>query len=89
MPRKVNYGIDYDEDYDTYDDFDEYDDRDYDHAVEESGYDHGVKGNGHGREGNGQLHILYTLMLSRLKKILSVSIEVISYNCPYAVVVSF
>jgi len=72
MPWKVNHGIDYDEDYDSYDDFDEYDDRDYDHGVEGNDYDHDIKGNDqfHGREGNGQLHILYIhhQCLSRLKK---------------------
>ncbi|KAG1355152.1 HBS1-like protein [Cocos nucifera] len=43
MPRKVNYGLDYDEDYDAYDDYD---------------YDYGAKGNGYeydnGMEGDGK-----------------------------------
>lgn len=48
MPRKVKYGIDYDEDYDD-DDYDAYDDHDYDSNVEEYGYDHGDKsGQGNG-----------------------------------------
>lgn len=43
MPRKVNYGLDYDDDYDTYNDYDDYQ---YEHEVEEDGYDydHNVKG---------------------------------------------
>ncbi|RRT56963.1 hypothetical protein B296_00037226 [Ensete ventricosum] len=43
MPRKVNYGLDYDDDYDTYDDYDDYQ---YEHEVEEGSYDydHNSKG---------------------------------------------
>ncbi|CAL9154251.1 unnamed protein product [Musa hybrid cultivar] len=43
MPRKVNYGLDYDDVYDTYNDYDDYQ---YEHEVEEDGYDydHNVKG---------------------------------------------
>nr|XP_010918456.1 HBS1-like protein [Elaeis guineensis] len=45
MPRKVNYGLDYDEDYDAYDDYDDYD---YDYGAEGNGYenDNGMEGDG-------------------------------------------
>lgn len=33
MPRKISYGLDYDDDYDTYDDYD------YEHEVKGDGYD--------------------------------------------------
>lgn len=38
MPRKINYGVDYEEDYDDYEAYDYYDDYDdYDHEVKQTG----------------------------------------------------
>ncbi|XP_008806647.1 HBS1-like protein isoform X3 [Phoenix dactylifera] len=45
MPRKVNHGLDYDEDYDAYDDYDDYD---YDYGADGNDYenDNGMQGDG-------------------------------------------
>lgn len=45
MPRKVNYGIDYEDDYDAYGDYDDYDDHEYDHGGEGNDYNRGAEGN--------------------------------------------
>jgi hypothetical protein len=37
MPRKISYGVDYDEDYDDYEDYDYDYDHDHDFDVEDNG----------------------------------------------------